>query len=286
MNFEFYRIFVSQLETLNILTEVKTKHEAFLKAFSSISDPVYFNVDRNSYVFVEEKREEGVYIYGQIGKRASVTRHLSPEKEFSTEELEDWPTVPVFINLTDNEVRGQSIAIGMSQRVALKPIKILNSFINELERKVLSDEYALNINPVTRRKDFWDVIKSNKGAIEEVTFSFITPNLFKSSDKMDEELKYANKLMAAQNVDIKLENKSNGLNLSEDQPFAKRAVEYVSDGGGSYTIRVKGMQKAVKNGESVKSMQIEEFELSNLKNNDSQIEQICNKIFACLDSSE
>ncbi len=286
MNFEFYRIFVSQLEAPNLLTEVQTKHEAFLKAFSGMSDPIYFSVDRNSYVFVEEKREEGLYIYGRIGKRASVTRHLPPEREFSTEELEDWPTVPVFVNLTDNEVRGQSIAIGISQKVALKPIKILNAFINELERRVLSDEYALNINPVTRRRDFWDVIKSNKGAIEEVTFSFITPNLFRSSDKMDEELKYANELMGAQNIDIKLENRGNGLNLSEDQPFAKRAVEYVTDGGGSYTIRVKGMKKAVKNGESVKSMQIEEFEVRNLKNDDSQIEQICNKIFACLDSLE
>lgn len=285
MNFELYRVFVSRLETPNLLTEVKSKRDAYLKAFSNIPQPLYFNVDKQSYVFVVIESKDEDYIYGKIGRRASVTRTLSPEEEFSSEELEDWPTVPVFINLTDDNVRGQSVAISISRKVALKPLKILTALLGELEKRILSDEYKLNINPITRRQEFWDIVKAHKGGVEEVVFSFITPNLFNSSDKMDEELKTANEEMAALGVDIKLENKENGLKLDENQAFTKRAVEYVSDGGGTYTVRVKGMTRIIKNGENVKSTRIEGFQVGNIKNDD-QIKAICDRIFSCLSSSE
>lgn len=285
MNLEFFRIFVTHTQQLSLLGEGDTKHSKFLEALD-IHKPVSFKFDGYQYALVLQNRIGDTYAFAHLGKRSSSIIHKSPEEGFDDEEIPDWPTVPVFINLTDDVKQGQSIAIGLGQRVVKKPQRLLDALVDELSRRIRSSGYELNINPITYNKDFWQIIANNGKNVERVSFTFTTPNLFRAKDKLDTELTDAGQIYAATQVGISLENKDGSLNLREDQDFPRRAVQYVADGGGQYSIRLKGVSKEIRNGEKVKSIHVDTIEIDNAGNSTKELESACAKIFSCLNSLE
>jgi hypothetical protein len=285
MQLEFYRVFVTPTEQLTILSDVSTKYQAFVFALE-IDSPIRFQYLRNQYALVKEKEVKGSYIIASLGKKSTALLHKSPEEGFNEEKIEDWPTVPVFISLSNSPTTGQAIAIGTANRVLKKPLPILEALADTLSGRIRPNSFELNVNAISRTSDFWDVVSENKENIENITFTFTAPNLFNANDQLDKELKAASETLNATHLTIGAENKAGGIKLTEEQNFTKRAVEYISGGGGQYSMKIKGLQKKVKDGEYVKSVTIDEVTISSLPEDEEKLKQLCDNIFSCLDSSE
>ncbi len=285
MNLEFFRIFVTHTYQLSLITDVDSKHDAFIQAWT-FSGPLYFDYRGEKYALVLEKFVDGEYILATLGKKSHGLMHMPPEEKFSAQEFDDWPTVPIFISLSGSPDTGQAFAVGTSNKVTIKPLLLLDAMVKKLSEEIKKSSYELNINPITKTEDFWDLVDEYKDNIEEVEFNFVAPNLFNAEQELDNELKTASQTFQATQMSVKLQNKVNGINLSESQPFTKRAAEYVSQGGGQYRMRIKGLSKTIRNGEHIKTTSIEEIELEGAISDETKLKKLCDKIFSCLDFSE
>lgn len=282
MKIQYYRIFIERTKQLSLLDDTTlTKKQLIDEAFNLRTGPHYFNMGSRKYAFVVHK-EAGNYIYASLAKYSHVNVEHSPEENFQIEAVESWPNVPIIINTSDDPEIGQSIAIELDKAIFRSPIVQLKKLVEELaHRSIRIKGYEIALHPITEIQDFWDVIKNYKGNIHALTFEFSAPNLFKTNDSLNDELRNAEDTFGMTNASIKLENSEGALNVPEDNKFVEQGLKYITDGGGEYRIQVKN-KRTITSSESIRSTVIDETEFEIATKNKDTLIDFCDRLFLWL----
>lgn len=285
MKVQYYRIFVEKTRQLSLFDAHNSKKQDLIYEAFNVRKPLYFKAGKQRLVFLT-KVEVGPYILGTLAKAAHVNVQKSPEEGFVTESIESWPHVPVIINTDPNPKTGQSIIIGWNRAVFENPLFQLRILARELTRTSILDKgYEMAINTITDRGDFWRHIKDYRGHINSLTFSFEAPNLFGTKDALNDELRDAQDSFGITRAQVSLENSAGELNVPEDNQFVNESLKYISDGGGSYKIKLKN-KRSISSREATKAASLEDIEFEIATNDRKAFEKLCDKLFLWLDRSE
>lgn len=281
MKAQYYRIFIESTKQLSLFSPASTsKKELIYRAFN-VRQALHFKSGSQNLAFMTHT-EAGPYIIGSLAKVARINIQKSPEENFATESIESWPHVPVIINTDSDPESGQSIIIGFNKSIFKNPLVQLRALAKLLTNLSLEEHgYEIAINNISEKDDFWNHIKEYEGMISSLTFDFEAPNLFNTKDSLNDELREARDEFKMTHAQVKLENSSGELNIPRDSEFVNQGLQYISDGGGGYKIKLKN-KRTVSSGDATKTTTIEETEFEIVSRDRSTLEAYCDKLFLWL----
>lgn len=286
MKLLYYRVFVARTSQLSLplFSEgAPSKSDLIFKAFSSFSQakPLYFSSGDRQYAYAVHKIAPP-YIYANLAKLSQVKVQHSPEEGFKTESMDDWPHIPLIINTSDNPQQGQSIAIELNKAIFQHPQFQIRRLITELNAVVLREyDHEMALHPITEQGDFWAAVKQHEGSIKAIQFEFSAPNLFGTRDKLNDELRDARDDLGMTKTTIKVENSEGDLRVPNTNNFMQQGVKYVADGGGDYKIQLT-QRRTLTSGDSVKSKEVEETELTIAASQTDTLKDFCDTLFSWL----
>lgn len=240
MKFQFFTYFLNKTKQISLLPGDR---EVLLREV--IGKQMEFEYRGTKYVYRVYKKT-GNFIMAKLGKEGSVTRFMPKGNNFvAMEDEPDYPHCKIFFNC-NSDTSGQRIAFERSS-VFSSPEKILKILEDEINKALTGRGYAMSINPITIKENFWKIVDKNQGNIQKLTFFYNVPNLFKGKDSLSKNLKDAQETLGITSATMVFENKE-GLHLSRDNKFLSESVEYTGKGGGTYSIKIAGKDGDKKDG--------------------------------------
>ncbi len=276
----FYRVFVEPLKQQQLFPNKQlSKQDVLRKAFLS-KEPQEFLAGKNQLALITQLEHDDL-IYASLAKKSEETIFHSPQEKLEAETIESWPHVRVFISTSPNHNRGQVLAIESKSTVFRNTTIQLEAFQRHANKLLESTGYEINIHPVVSGDKFWDIINANRGQIRELSFRYSAPNLFSLNNNLNTELKDAQREFMLTKARVSFENPSGQLNIDPQNDFIKQSVEYVSKGGGDYTVKARRVYKSK---DSISSQNVDEVELEVAVKDENSFKQFCDKLFLWLDS--
>lgn len=287
MRLKYYRFLLSPLDQGYLPFSGEYSREEVINKIFSPGRVYTFPYGRFGSVFgFVTKKVYNKKAFGRIGRQRRTKFYLSPEEGFQEMHLEDWPGSDIFINLADEktsglvENAGQVIAIQSNRTVISNPTNCLRALADRINYDILDHGYYLSINPILeKKKNFWSVVNEYEGQITKVVLIYTPPNLFELENKLEEDLKRANRDFNTTSVQIVLENDKGELNLSEDNALLNESAKYVDLGGGNYRISVRDGERTIKSEDGIKSEIFKGKELKIDGASDEDIKRIMRQIF-------
>ncbi len=241
VTFQYFTYFLNPLEQSPLFVDSRDKNDIFRELLQK--GKFTYKSNGVQLAFVTVKEQNGYFIC-KLGKKATIKRHLPPDENFEETVEESWPFATVIINTNPNNGKGQKIVFELKSNVFPSPQEQIKNLQDELNTFLLSSGYAIAINPVTEVREFWHVVDENEGKIEKLTFSYNAPNLFGIKDSLNDELKGLEKEYNSNRISIELENSAGLLKVPKND-LTNQSVEYITKGGGEYSLKIKGKVKKV-----------------------------------------
>jgi hypothetical protein len=241
VTFQYFTYFLNPLEQSPLFVDSRDKNDIFRELLQK--GKFTYKSNGVQLAFVTVKEQNGYFIC-KLGKKATIKRHLPPDENFEETVEESWPFATVIINTNPNNGKGQKIVFELKSNVFPSPQEQIKNLQDELNTFLLSSGYAIAINPVTEVREFWHVVDENEGKIEKLTFSYNAPNLFGIKDSLNNELKNLEKDYNSNRISIELENSAGLLKVPKND-LTNQSVEYITKGGGEYSLKIKGKVKKV-----------------------------------------
>lgn len=225
-------------------------------------------------------RTNGKYLIASLGKKSIIKKNAPPEEGFSTIKEETWPNCDLVFNLDDDPATGQRIAFEYSKAVFENPHTQIKAFADELNKDLFHSGWAISINPITSERKFWEFINSHKGKIERLTLTFNTPNLFKLNNALNDDLKELEQEYNVNKASLTLENVDGKLALPQDSDLINQSVEYITRGGGEYSVRIKGKgARVVSSNDNIKTKSVEFDDLEFFASSPDALKNALDSIF-------
>jgi len=260
MKFQYFTFFLNPVA--NLFEDKREKIE-ILKEILKTEKPITYKKGSTQLAYVF-KRESNNHIVARLGRKSLITRNLSPNEQFQETQEENWPYCEVLFNLDKDPEKGQKIAFAFKSYIFSSPYEQLKGLADEINSHLMMSGYVIAISPVTKEKKFWDLIKENRGKIEKLSLSFNAPNLFNLKNNFNEELKEAQDKLNLNKATIEFENTLGQLSVPEDDELIKQGVEYITKGGGEYSLKIKGRGRKVissKDNIETKAFDFEDLEI-------------------------
>ncbi len=269
MKFQYYTYFINSLGQKSLFEDKRDKNEILKEILKEKIGYVYQGTE---FAFVPVSCfEKENCILGKIGRKSLLKRNLPPEKEFEKTEEENWPYCFVVFNFNPNNGVGQNVIFQVNSSVFSNPQSLLRKFSEEINTKLFNYDFAVSINPKTKKEDFWNIVKRNKGEIEKVSLRFNAPNLFNLKNSLEDDLKESSNNYAATKMSIDLENPNGGVKISDQDEFIKQSAEYLTRGGGEYEFKLKGKKTKINSKKNIVQKEFEEITEMNLESNDKEL---------------
>jgi hypothetical protein len=183
-------------------------------------------------------------------------------KDFTEEELENWPSVMIAIN---NDPQVQKIAIEIDDSVFFRTSTVANILETSLNQNLEEKNLTCDIEPTFEKKRFWETVKRYPNQIRETEFFMVSPNLSEIAKSLNLDLDTLHKTTNTKQTTLSLQSdKASNLTLSMDDEFISSLVDYSSKGGGNITIKIKGLSKSIKTAKSVTRISVDEMEFTGL----------------------
>ena len=116
---------------------------------------------------------------------------------------------------------------------------VLRSIEDHFNNQLAKHELRVFIEPLTEKTDFWRAIETYK-YLYEVTFKLHMPNLFGETQKdMKNILEIFRDRYNATGVSDQISNPDGRLNIPDDDSQVNTNLEWITKGGGSWSIRGK-----------------------------------------------
>lgn len=192
--------------------------------------------------------------------RIAANRSLSREtKEFTTEELDNWPKILVAIW---NDPAKQIVAI-QQRTAAFQHTKAVAAILFEAVDEFLRQKgLTVAYEPIFEKQTFWKIVRRYEDRVKEVVFEIITPNMADISGSLSEDLvAFAKNSNSIRNKIAIQADPTAALHLSENDTTLHGLVDYSSQGGGNISLTIKGMKKRINTESGVKEIEIDELEL-------------------------
>ncbi|WP_303848852.1 hypothetical protein [Apibacter mensalis] len=279
LNFHLYRFHLLPLKTNTqaynehfdeklTLEELKNKkNEIFKEILLKLNTTTDKN--KNPIQIYDKTDNDECFLYKIANKKTTTIT-----KNFKHTRTEDEPYVFIIIN---NNKEIQKIAINENSKAFTNPDSVRN-IIKKLFQKDL-EKYGINIEieKLFDKKTFWNYASKYKDQISFINFKIIKPNLANISASLSEDLKkFMNKVNSHEsNLKIKAPKKGVLENINQSNPDINGLVDYSSKGGGSVTLKVKGIIKSYNTLEKPEIIEIDEMQI------EGSPEEV-NKVFATI----
>lgn len=269
MRFEFFRFLLTPVKDPQLpLDGRKLDRSELIDDIFAEKKHYKFKCGKATYGFYVKNKIDSL-VHARIGKWTSKKLHSSPENGFQAIQSEDWPGVEVFINLSDEKETGdtfksgQVIAVQVNKQAINNPTPCLRSLSDEINKKISHHGFYISINPIVSEvRRFWSVVEENKGKIKKIVLKYTPPNLFNLKNKLEDDLREANRTFNTTSTQIVLENEAGSLELPRDNDLLNQSAEYIDQGSGSYSIHLTSGKKTIKSEAGVKTETFEGIELS------------------------
>jgi hypothetical protein len=229
MRYTMLQLFLARRDegTMFSQLEPRQSREQYIQA--AFGTEVRFEHWKRPYVYKPFPSHDQARVVGVIAKEHTVTVAGPPEEGFAHKDVQDWETANVVIDASSD-----------SQKVAMQPsvgqpLHIFRSFVDHVNIKNSNAEWAIAVNPITEKEEFWGVAERFKGHIAEVDLSFAVPNIWGGESETEKALKELKTENNAQEVEVKIKNKDGKLN--PDSERVRKSVEYIAKGGGTASLR-------------------------------------------------
>lgn len=166
-----------------------------------------------------------------LGREDAVTVAGPPEQKFAHSDVSSWDTANVLIDASQSEA-GQKAA--MQTNVLGDPTAIFRSLASHINSAETSD-WLIEINPITRRDEFWSAAQRYSGHISEIDLHFAVPNIWDGESETEKALRDLKEKNNAQEVEVKIKNKDAKIN--PDSKRIRDSVDYIAKGGGVAQLR-------------------------------------------------
>lgn len=276
--FQYFTFFLNPVRMESLFPEKHSKIDILTKALLR-KEGIGYDHRGSKLAYVSVDRY-GDFILGKIGRRSALRRNLPPANNFQETTEETWPFCYVLFNLNQDPRTGQKIAFEYKSSVFTNPFEQLKAFSEALNQLLVSSGYFIAINPVTQEQKFWSLIDEYQGRIEKLSFAFNAPNLFGLNNSLNQDLLDAQQRYGLNKATFELENSDGKLNVPKDDPFIKEGAEYITRGGGQYSIKIKGSVRRViksKNNIETKVLNITNLEVE--AKNPGIIKNVFDEIF-------
>lgn len=188
-----------------------------------------------------ESSNEDVYFF-RMGVKKTVNIH---DENFNEDTIFNYPNSLVYIN---NDPEEQFLLIEHEPEAFYEP-KALKNIIDKSLNNYLN-EYGLSvyIRRVTNITDFWETMLLYKGRIKSLRFNFVKPNMSNISSKAVQAIKLLKNQANSHNTKLELNAPKDGVleNLTPENKEIAGLAEYNANGGGTSTIKLKGIRKSIK----------------------------------------
>ena len=276
MKFQYFTYFINPLEQKALFVDKRDKNQILRELLGKVKIEYEYRGVKLAFVQVSNKDN---YFIARLGKKASIKRNSPPDKKFEETHEENWPYCTIIINTNTDSGTGQKIAFEFKSNIFPSPYEQLKHFTDELNTHIFSSGYAIAINPVTEEKEFWKIIDDNKDKIEKLTFSFNSPNLFGIKNSLNDDLKDLQKEYSSTRVSLELENPDGKLTIPKNT-LTKQSVDYVTKGGGQYSLKIKGKyKKVISSKDNIKTKTFEDLDIHINGNNQETLFSILDTIF-------
>lgn len=269
MKFQYFTFFLNPINNLLSLIEKSDKRDkmdiliqVLKKEHKQGTNSFEHRGVKLAHVFKEEVSN---YIISSLGRKSTLKRIMPPEEKFLEKKEENWPCCDVIFNLSKDSLTGQRIAFEYKKAIFSNPYEQVKALAEQINVDLMSFGYAIAINPITKEQKFWSIINENKGKIEGLSLTFNAPNLFGLTNSLNDELKEVQKEFNLTKATIEFENPDGKLIVPENTEIIKQGVDYITRGGGEYSVRIKGKGKRVissKDNIETKSFEFEDLEIT------------------------
>lgn len=243
-DYHILRFFLTLREHPPLLSHMKrsrlSRDEYLKKAFSG---QIYFEHRGKRHAFKHIKTVDSVIVAG-IGKSVIEDVNLPPERDFEPTQATFWKAANIFLD-TAGDIEGQKVAVEYHGQVG-KPLAVIASLVSHINKDADSD-WVIAVNEMYKEQDFWNVVKTHKGTITEISFHFVPPNILRGTSTFEQEMKEIAQETNNHELNITLKNSDGNLEL-ENSERVQTGVKYTSKGGG--TVKLKEGRKKIYDSQS------------------------------------
>lgn len=180
------------------------RNQAFRDTVLRIKDKkvIKINPKITEYILVYKAEISNDLVYCQLAKRTQMEAFKLSEDQIMPEEIDSYPPLDVFINLTLQQIVVELNSSILSEASIEKTMqKLINSVVSG---------YNIFINTIQDRKDFWALINDDD-EIQEISFDLIVPNLFDATGEALDLVSTAKDKLNADSVGLSIRNKKGKL---------------------------------------------------------------------------
>lgn len=275
MKFQYFTYFLNSLEQQTLFPDTRDKNELLRNLLER--DEIEYETNGAQLAFVSVRNKDN-YFVGRLGRKASIKRSSPPDEKFAERREEDWPNCSIVINTNPEEGLGQKIAFELNTKVFRNPLEQLQRFSQELNSHLFTSGYAISINPITEERKFWEIVQNNEDKIEKLIFTFNSPNLFGIDNSLNEDLDKLHEVYLSTKVSLELENPDGKLLVPENE-LTKQAVEYITQGGGQFSMKIKGKHQKISSKDNIKSKVVDDIEIDVENATPETLREIFDRIF-------
>lgn len=145
----------------------------------------------------------------------------------------------------------------------------LRALFEEINAVLSASGYVASVNPIVEPHEFWNIVENNEGQIKEFAITVRPPNLFQLENSFNDDLSHAAKIYNTTEVEIKMRNRENALNLPQNDGFLRESVDYVTRGGGEYKLSIQNGKKIITSGNEAKT-KVFEFDTLDIESTDAE----------------
>lgn len=219
-------------------------------------------LDKN---FKFNSKREGIFEHqlrynsnGVIILKLANNKQLSLEENFKKKKHNYSPSCFVII---DNRQNVQHIAIE-DDSTAFSTMDVVRNIMEYSLRKALKIYgLTISIKKEYQETEFWQLLEQYPKGVSMVRFHFSYPNLPRVSESISTLISNQSKITNSKSTTFELKSSdSEQLSLSNDNEELNGLVNASADSGNVITLKVKGLRRYIKTGDTTKKFEIDDLE--------------------------
>lgn len=216
--------------------------------------------------FKFNSKREGVFEHqlryssnGIVILKLANNKQLSLEENFKKKRYNYSPSCFVII---DNRQNVQHIAIEDAPTAFSTTDVVRNIMEYSLKKALKTYGLTISIKKEYQKTEFWHLLEQYPKGVSMVRFHFSYPNLPRVSESINTLISNQSKITNSKSTTFELKSSdSEQLSLSNDNEELNSLVNASADSGNVITLKVKGLRRYVKTGETTKKFEIEDLEV-------------------------
>lgn len=184
----------------------------------------------NTYLIYFISKYDERYLLLKLGREKEREIYQEGDVDINDTTIQDYPYVYILMDKKKQIFLIQHLAtVFQGTHICAN---ILRTFLNTYATQ---HKYEIKINPMLIKDNFWKSI-STMDSVNVVDFNLESPNLFEGWISTNSFLKEIQKRYNNTSSQFKFKNTKSSLTLKKDNKELKDAVEYISNGGGKWTL--------------------------------------------------